>query len=136
VAYLIDTSIWIAVERGDVSPADLYSITKQEPVFLSPINLAEITYGIELMTDAASKQQALKMLRRMRRKPMLRITGETGEIFGKIAAQLRHSKRRADFRIQDVWLAAQALQRGFTVLTSNARDFQDIPGLKLQILQG
>jgi predicted nucleic acid-binding protein len=32
--------------------------------------------------------------------------------------------------VQDLWLAAQAIQRGFTLLTANAKDFQDVPGLK------
>ncbi|MBM3891909.1 MAG: type II toxin-antitoxin system VapC family toxin [Verrucomicrobia bacterium] len=33
-----------------------------------------------------------------------------------------------------MWLAAQAIQRGFTLLTANAKDFEDIPGLKLTVL--
>jgi predicted nucleic acid-binding protein len=33
-------------------------------------------------------------------------------------------------RVQDLWLAAQALQRDFSLLTANVRDFKDIPGLK------
>ena len=82
------------------------------------------------MTDSKQKQRAMAMLRRMRRKPLLRITGETGEIFGELSAKLAQAGRGADFRIQDVWLASQAVQRDFTVLTANAKDFQDIPGLK------
>jgi len=33
-------------------------------------------------------------------------------------------------RIQDLWLASQAIQRDFTLLTANTKDFKDIPGLK------
>jgi predicted nucleic acid-binding protein len=40
-----------------------------------------------------------------------------------------------DFRIQDLWLAAQAVQRDFTLLTANAKDFQDVPGLKLIVVK-
>ena len=28
------------------------------------------------------------------------------------------------------WLAAQAVQRDFTILTANPKDFRDVPGLK------
>ena len=70
------------------------------------------------------------MLRRMRRKPLLRITGETAEVFGVLAAKLQRAGRGSDFRIQDLWLAAQAVQRGFTLLTANVKDFKDIPDLK------
>jgi hypothetical protein len=36
VGFLIDTDIWVAVERGKVAPADIHAITGAEPVFLSP----------------------------------------------------------------------------------------------------
>ncbi len=131
MGFLIDTNLWIAIERGRLSAADIHAITRQAPIYVSPINLAELRFGFELMKDAKQKQRALAMLRRMCRKPLLRITGETGEIFGTLATRLKQSGRGADFRIQDLWLAAQAVQRKFTLLTLNARDFQNIPELKL-----
>ena len=131
MGFLIDTSLWIAVERGTLSAADIHAITRQAPVFLSPVNLAEMRFGIELMTDAKHKQRAIATFRRMRRKPMLRITAETAEVFGVLAGKLTQSGRGHDFRIQDLWLAAQAIQRDLTVLTSNLKDFIDIPELKL-----
>jgi len=35
------------------------------------------------------------------------------------------------FESMNLWLAAQAVQRDVKLLTSNPRDFEDIPGLKL-----
>lgn len=131
MGFLIDTNLWIAIERGKVSAADIHAITKQVPIFVSPVNLAELRFGLELMTDSKHKTRAMGMLRRLRRKPLLRITGETAETFGMLAAGLAHSGRGAEFRIQDLWLAAQAVQREFTLLTANAKDFQDIPELKM-----
>lgn len=130
MGFLIDTSLWIDVERGRLSAADIHAITRQAPVYLSPVNLAEIRYGIERMTDAKQKQKAIAMLRRMRRKPLLRIGAETAEVFGVLAAQLAQSGRGHDFRVQDLWLAAQAIERKLTLLTANARDFKDVAGLK------
>lgn len=135
MGFLIDTNLWIAIERGKLGAADIHAITRQVPIFVSPVNLAEIRFGIELMPEHEQKQRAMAMLRRMRRKPLLRITGETGEIFGSLAAQLTRKRRGADFRIQDLWLAAQAVQRQFTVLTANAKDFRDIPDLKLIVVK-
>ncbi len=131
MGFLIDTNLWIAVERGRLSAADIHAITRQAPIYLSPVNLAELRFGIGLMKDTKQKQRATAMLRRLRRKPLLRITGETGEVFGTLAAQMQQAGRGTGFRIQDLWLAAQAIQRSFTVLTANAKDFQDVPGLKL-----
>ena len=38
-------------------------------------------------------------------------------------------------RIQDLWLASQAIQRDFTVLTANAKDFKDVPELKFVVVK-
>jgi predicted nucleic acid-binding protein len=48
----------------------------------------------------------------------------------------RNSKGRAGRRFprQDLRLAAQAVQRRFTLLTANGKDFKDVPGLKLVVL--
>ena len=135
MGFLIDTNLWIAIERGKLSAADIHAITKQAPIYLSPVNVAEIRYGIDLMKDARQKQRAMTTFRRMRRKPLLRITSETGEVFGMVAAKLTQAGRRADFRIQDLWLASQAIQRNFTVLTANAKDFKDVPGLKFAVVK-
>jgi predicted nucleic acid-binding protein len=37
--------------------------------------------------------------------------------------------------VNDLWLAAQAIQRGFRLLTSNAKHFADIPGLQMVVLK-
>jgi predicted nucleic acid-binding protein len=75
VGWLIDTSLWIAVERGALAAADIYAITRQEPVYLSPINVAEVRFGLELIRPGSRKQRATAMFRRLGRKPQVRITG-------------------------------------------------------------
>ena len=135
MGWLIDTSLWIAVERGTLAAADIHAITRQEPIYLSPVNLAEIRFGLELLKPGPLKQRAMAMLRRLRRKPQLRITVETGETFGMLAAKLRKSGKDPHVRVNELWLAAQAVQRDFRVLTANAKDFADIPGLQMVVLK-
>jgi predicted nucleic acid-binding protein len=135
VGWLIDTSIWIAVERGTLGAADIHAITRQEPVYLSPVNIAEIQFGLELLRAGAQKQKAAAALRRLRRKPQLRITVETAEVFGSLAAKLKKAGRDPNVRINDLWLAAQTIQRDFKLLTSNSKDFRDVPGLRVAALQ-
>lgn len=135
MGWLIDTSLWIAVERGALAAADIHAITRQEPIYLSPVNLAEIRFGLELLKPGPLKQRAMAMLRRLRRKPQLRITVETGETFGMLAAKLRKAGKDPHVRINDLWLAAQAVQRDFRLLTSNAKDFADIPELQMVVLK-
>ena len=134
MGFLIDTDIWVAVERGTLAPADVHAITGTEPVFLSPVNVAELQTGIELVEDEATRRKALAAMRRLRRKPLLRIDHGTGEVFGRLAAELRKQGRGEQFRVMDLWLAAQAVQRRFHLLTFNERHFKDIPGLNLVIM--
>lgn len=134
MGYLIDTDIWVAVERGTLAPADIYAITGPDPIFLSPVNVAELKMGIDLVDDEATRRKALAAMRRLRRKPLLRIDYHTGEVFGRLAAELRKQGRSDEFRVMDIWLAAQAVQRKFKLLTFNGRHFKDIPGLKLVAL--
>jgi hypothetical protein len=135
VGWLIDTSLWIAVERGTLGAADIHAITRQDPVYLSPVNVAEIRFGVELLRSGPQKQRATALLRRLGRKPQLRITVETAETFGMLAAKLRKAGRDPHVRVNDLWLAAQAIQRDFRLLTSNAKDFADVPGLQMVILK-
>ncbi len=51
-----------------------------------------------------------------------------------MAAHLARSGRGSGFRVQDVWIASQAIQHGHRLLTENEKDFKDIPGLDLVIL--
>ena len=134
MGWLIDTSLWIAVERGALGAADIHAITRQEPIFLSPVNIAEIRFGLELLRPGFQKQRAAAALRRLRRKPQLRITVETAETFGVLAAKIRKAGKDPHVRVNDLWLAAQAIQRDFRLLTSNVKDFADIPGLRVVVL--
>ncbi len=128
---LIDTCIWIDVEQGKLAPADVAAITGNEPVFLSPVTIAELKFGAECAGTAAIRQQRLAALARLRKKPVLQIDEETGEIFGSLAAQLKTAGKTHRPRIQDLWLASQAIQHGYPLLTRNSKDFTDIPGIQL-----
>ena len=63
MGWLIDTSVWIAVERGTLGAADVHAITRQDPVYLSPVNIAEMQFGLELLRAGVLKQHAAASLR-------------------------------------------------------------------------
>jgi predicted nucleic acid-binding protein len=131
MGFLIDTCVWIDVERGVLAPADVAAFTANEPVYLSPVTLAELKFGAEVAADARIRQKRLSALARLRRKPLLPIDGDTGEIFGQLAAQLKTAARKPRHRVQDLWLASLAIQHSYRFLTRNRADFDDIPGLDL-----
>jgi len=131
LGFLVDTCVWIDVERGALAPADVAVLTSSEPVFISPVTLAELRFGADIARDPGVRQRRLAALRRLARKPLLPIDGTTGDIFGSLAAQIRAAGRQHRYRVQDLWLASQALQHACRLLTRNSHDFEDIPGLDL-----
>jgi len=131
MGFLIDTCVWIDVERGFLAPGDVATLTNNEPVYLSPITLAELRFGAEVAPDPRMRQRRLAALHRIRRKPLVVIDAVTGDIFGSLAAQIRAAGRQHRYRVQDLWLASQAMQHSYRFLTRNRRDFEDIPGLDL-----
>lgn len=133
MGFLIDTCIWIDVERGTLAPADVATITGEEPVFLSPVTIAELKFGAENANSADLRQKRLAALARLKNKPLLAINETTGEIFGDLAAQIKKNGAQHHYRVQDLWLASQAIQHGFRFLTHNRKDFTDIPGLALVV---
>lgn len=132
---LIDTCIWIDVEQGRLGPGDIAALTGDEPVYLSPVTLAELKLGAELAGDPGTRQKRLRTWRRMLHKPLVTIDAGTAEVFGDLAATLATIKRRSHrTRVQDLWLASLAVQNGLKLLTRNAADFADIPGLDLLLI--
>lgn len=131
---IVDTSVWIDVERGRLSPGDVAAITGEEPVYLAPPVLAEIQYGVERAKTAAHRQKRAAALDRLRHKPCLVMDAETGAVFGRLAAALDSGGRPSTHRVQDVWIAALAIQHNLKVLTRNPKDFLGIPGLDVLVV--
>ena len=127
--------MWVDVERGALGPADVDALTGGEPIFISSVTIAELRFGAEIARDPGNRQKRLAALRRLERKPLLYIDGTTGSIFGSVAAQIKAAGREHRYRVQDLWLASQALQHAYRLLTRNSRDFEDIPGLSLVLYQ-
>jgi predicted nucleic acid-binding protein len=68
-------------------------------------------------------------------RPTLEITKQTAASFGVLAATVKQSGRSPRPRYNDLWMAAQAIEHGYELLTLNTRDFEDLPGLRLTSLQ-
>jgi predicted nucleic acid-binding protein len=67
MGFLIDTCVWIDVERGYVSPDAVEQITKDEPVFISPVTIAELTFGAINSIDESIRNKRNAALNRLRK---------------------------------------------------------------------
>ena len=133
MGWIIDTCIWVDIERKRLVPNDVERFTGREPVFMSPVTVAELAAGIENTQDQNVKAKRQAAHTRLMKKPCLHIDEDTGLIFGSLAGRLQREGRAREHRVQDLWIAAAAIQHGHKLLTRNGKDFKDIPGLELVI---
>ena len=76
---ILDTCIWVNVERDRLSPADVADRTGSEPVYLAPPVIAELEYGVHRAPDPAQKNRRAAALARIKRKPCLLMDKDTAD---------------------------------------------------------
>jgi tRNA(fMet)-specific endonuclease VapC len=124
LAYLLDTNIVIHARDGHDGVLERCLIHRGE-LLLSALSLAELQRGLSpLHPQAALRRARLDVL--LPHLPVLAFDRRAAEAYGRIIASLGWVRGR-DF---DRLIAAQAMAAGAVLVTDNAADFQDIPGLK------
>jgi len=125
VAWLLDTNVLIHLRDGDREVTD--RVAKLEgAILMSVISRVELEGGVW-------RDPALAGLRRPRLDailaalPMLDFDGASADAYRAIVEAAGYSRRK----LLDRMLAAQALVHQATLVTRNATDFRDVPGLKL-----
>jgi len=124
--FLIDTNI--AIHARDGFEPVLDKLGRHEGVvFLSALSLAELQRGLRAsLPDAPLRQVRLR--RMLEAIPVLAFDATAAETYGRIIAQIGCARRK-DF---DRLIGAHAVAAGCTLVTANAPDFSDIPGLLLE----
>jgi len=131
---VIDTCVWVDIERGHLKPAQVTARIGDAPVYLTPTVIAELQYGVERAPSTKQKTLRQEATERLKNKPCLQIDENTATLFGSLCAKLDNRGTPSTHRVHDLWIAASTIQHGFSLLTRNAGDFQDIPSLDLMII--
>lgn len=124
--YLIDTNI--AMHARDGTDAVLNKLDEHgNDVLLSALSLAELQRGVY----KDSKFTAIRLARLdvlLRGLPVLPFDAAAAFAYGRIIAQCGWARGR-DY---DRMIAAHAISSGCVLVTNNAADFRDIPGLPIE----
>ena len=136
---IFDTSIWIGLASGLVSGEAILKAAGNEPVYISAISLGELSFGVESCLfgpclDPATRMLRTRFLRSLEQRPVLDVSSRTASVFGILAAFMKESGRSPRTRVNDLWIAAQALENDYALLTVNLKDFRDLPGLRIACL--
>jgi tRNA(fMet)-specific endonuclease VapC len=128
VKLLLDTSAYSGFRSG--VPSVVEKISGSDSVLVSPVMLGELMYGFRKGTKF---EQNMRMLRRFLDHDAVEIAplGEvTADRYSRIVMQLK--KDGSPIPINDVWIAAQAMEHGAELLTSD-RHFEQVAGLATTI---
>ena len=125
---LLDTSAYSGFRTG--VPSVVEKISGSDSVLISPVMLGELMYGFR---KGSKFDQNMRMLRRFLEHEAVEVAplGEvTADRYSRIVLQLK--KDGSPIPINDVWIAAQAMEHGADLLTSD-RHFEKIGGLAFTI---
>ena len=132
---ILDSCVWIGLASNQVNRQAVIEVAGNLPVFISVVSLGELSFGVESCKDPSERALRAAYMRQLEIRPTLEITKQTAASFGVLAATVKQSGGSPRPRYNDLWLAAQAIEHGYELLTLNTRDFEDLPGLRLTSLQ-
>ncbi|SMC45621.1 hypothetical protein SAMN06296008_1054 [Polynucleobacter kasalickyi] len=132
---ILDSCVWIGLASNQVNRQAVIEVAGNLPVFISVISLGELSFGVESCKDPSERALRAAYMRQLEIRPTLEITKQTAASFGVLAATVKQSGRSPRPRYNDLWLAAQAIEHGYELLTLNIKDFEDLPGLRLASLK-
>jgi predicted nucleic acid-binding protein len=128
---IFDSCIWIGLAANEINPQTLIDIGGEAPVFTSVISIGELSFGVHSCKDPAERSLRAAYLRQVESRPILNISANTGAAFGVLASAVKQGGRSPRPRYNDLWIAAQAIEHGFILVTINPSDFAHMPGLQL-----
>jgi hypothetical protein len=128
---IFDTSIWIGLSEEEITEEAASKAAGEQQVFISVISLGELSFGVESAGDLAIRMHRRRALSTFEEMPALDVTAQTANAFGMLAAFMKQSGRSPRTRVNDLWIAAQAIENDFALLTTNIKDFEGLPGLRV-----
>lgn len=131
MAVLIDTSILIAYERGQLDVAARVTGRHAEEAFLSVISASELLHGVQRASDPAIRARRLAFVEAiLTRFPVLDIDLEVARTHATLWSSL--AQRGEMIGVHDSWIAATCIARNLTLITANTREFDRVPGLGIE----
>lgn len=131
---IFDGCIWVALAAGQIDRQAVIDVAGDAPVFTSVISLGELSFGVHSCADPTERAVRAAFLRQVESRPILATTQHTAAAFGLLAAAVKLSGRSPRPRYNDLWIAAQAIEHGYSLLTLNGSDFVGLTGLQLLTL--
>ncbi|HLI14166.1 MAG TPA: type II toxin-antitoxin system VapC family toxin [Alphaproteobacteria bacterium] len=126
--YMLDTNICIYVIKSYPPKLRTRFNRLAEQLCISSITLAELHYGAETSPRRLENLQAIEHF--SARLDVLPFSAKAAVHYGQIRAELE--RLGTPVGPHDMLIGAHARAEGLTVVTNNAREFQRLPGLRVE----
>jgi len=128
-AKLLDTNICIYIAREQpAAVARRFARAAPGSLGISIITWGELCFGAARSKDRSGVNALLDQFSRL--VEIVPLLPEAGPIFGDVRAALE--KAGKPIGNNDLWIAAHALTLGVPLVSNNIREFERVPGLKLE----
>lgn len=129
---LIDSSILIDAERGRLELGSQISERPDEEFFLSAVSASELLHGVHRAGDPVTRARRSAFVEALLAElPVLPLDILAARTHARLWAEL--ASEGTAVGAQDLWIAATCVGRGLTLVTGDARDFERVPGLEMEV---
>jgi tRNA(fMet)-specific endonuclease VapC len=123
--WLIDTSVLVDAERGRGA---LARVPEDDEHAISVVTVSELLHGVHRASNEARRTQRQAFVEHvLAHVDAIPVTTEVARVHADLWARMETAGEVIG--LHDLWIAATALAFGIGIATSNARDFQRVPGL-------
>lgn len=134
MAHLLDTSVFIAIERGQITVDEVATLLADDRVALAALTASELLAGVHLAEPGPRRAQRSAFVERaLSAFPIVDFDLPAARIHARTAAELKRAGQTVG--AHDLIIAATALANGFEVATLDARSFPRVPNLHVTVLQ-
>jgi len=126
---MLDTNICIyLIKQRPLSVLDRFRSFSIGDIGISVITLAELQYGVSKSSQPKRNQEALDLF--LSPLEVAAFDRQATAAYGRIRAGLE--KRGRPIGAMDLLIAAHALSLGARLVTSNEKEFRQVPGLRVE----
>lgn len=126
--YLLDTNVFIAAMKGLSPVRERLGGVSSSDIVLSPVVLGELEYGV--CRSAHREANARRLDSAVSPLELVPLDEDAARQYGEVRAALESVGQ--PIGANDLWIAAQALALGATLVSDNTGEFSRVAGLRLE----
>jgi len=130
---IYDTTVLIKVERNGADLTSLLNGRNDGPFGISVVSIAELLHGAHRADTEERKASRFAFVEKLCEIfPVFDYDVAAAKIFAEIWSNT--ARKGICVGINDLIIASTAISRGYSVLTINKKDFENIDGLHLEVM--